>query len=72
MNDFLEGNEKENEKETFVNNHIVLIIDDSKFIARTYSQILQGLGYRVLIACDGKTGFSPPRIAVRASSFSTC
>jgi CheY-like chemotaxis protein len=33
-----------------------LIIDDSKFIAHAYSKILLGLGYRVLIACDGKTG----------------
>ena len=37
-------------------NDIILIIDDSKFIAHAYSKILLGLGYRVLIACDGKTG----------------
>jgi CheY-like chemotaxis protein len=37
-------------------NDIILIIDDSKFIAHAYSEILLGLGYRVLIACDGKTG----------------
>jgi CheY-like chemotaxis protein len=39
-----------------LNNDIILIIDDSKFIAHAYSEILRGLGYRVLIACDGKTG----------------
>jgi len=37
-------------------NDIILIIDDSKFIAHAYSKILLGLGYRVLIAFDGKTG----------------
>ena len=37
-------------------NDIILIIDDSRFIAHAYSEILLGLGYRVLIACDGKTG----------------
>jgi CheY-like chemotaxis protein len=37
-------------------NDIILIIDDSKFIAHAYSKMLLGLGYRVLIACDGKTG----------------
>ena len=37
-------------------NDVILIIDDSKFIAHAYSKILLGLGYRVLIACDGKTG----------------
>ena len=31
-------------------------VDDSKFIAQAYSRVLLGLGYRVLIACDGKTG----------------
>jgi CheY-like chemotaxis protein len=35
---------------------LVLIVDDSKFIAQAYSRVLLGLGYRVLIACDGKTG----------------
>jgi CheY-like chemotaxis protein len=39
-----------------VTNDVILIIDDSKFIAHAYSKILLGLGYRVLIACDGKTG----------------
>jgi PleD family two-component response regulator len=39
-----------------VSKDVILIIDDSKFIAEAYSRILLGLGYRVLIACDGKTG----------------
>jgi len=39
-----------------VNTDVILIIDDSKFIAQAYSKVLMGLGYRVLIACDGKTG----------------
>jgi CheY-like chemotaxis protein len=42
--------------ETDVNNDVILIVDDSKFIAQAYSKVLMGLGYRVLIACDGKTG----------------
>jgi CheY-like chemotaxis protein len=41
---------------TSLTNDIILIIDDSKFIAHAYSKILLGLGYRVLIAFDGKTG----------------
>jgi len=41
---------------TPVNNDMILIVDDGKFIAQTYSRVLLGLGYRVLIACDGKTG----------------
>jgi len=41
---------------TLVNNDMILIVDDSKFIAQSYSQVVMGLGYRVLIACDGKTG----------------
>src|SRR6202140_1844855 len=40
----------------FVGNDVVLIVDDSKFIAQAYSRVLLGAGYRVLIACDGKTG----------------
>ena len=39
-----------------MNNEVILIIDDSKFIAQAYSKVLLGAGYRVLIACDGKTG----------------
>ena len=39
-----------------MNDDMILIVDDSKFIAHAYSQVLLGLGYRVLIACDGKTG----------------
>jgi CheY-like chemotaxis protein len=39
-----------------VSNDVILIVDDSKFIAQAYSQVPLGLGYRVLIACDGKTG----------------
>jgi CheY-like chemotaxis protein len=39
-----------------VGNDVVLIVDDSKFIAQAYSRVLLGVGYRVLIACDGKTG----------------
>src|SRR5580700_6466060 len=39
-----------------VSNDVILIVDDSKFIAQAYSKVLMGLGYRVLIACDGKTG----------------
>jgi hypothetical protein len=35
---------------TFVGNDVVLIVDNSKFIAQAYSRVLQGLGYRVLIA----------------------
>jgi len=42
--------------ETLVNDEMILIVDDSKFIARAYSKVLERLGYRVLIACDGKTG----------------
>lgn len=42
--------------ETPVNSEMILIVDDSKFIAQAYSRVLLGLGYRVLIACDGKTG----------------
>ena len=42
---------------TSVDNDVVLIVDDSKFIAQAYSRVLLGLGYRVLIACDGKAGF---------------
>jgi CheY-like chemotaxis protein len=41
---------------TRVSNDVILIVDDSKFIAQAYSRVLLGLGYRVLIACDGKTG----------------
>jgi CheY-like chemotaxis protein len=41
---------------TFLNNDVVLIVDDSKFTTQAYSRVLLGLGYRVLIACDGKTG----------------
>jgi CheY-like chemotaxis protein len=41
---------------TFVSNDVILIVDDSKFIAQAYSRVLLGLGYRVLIACDGRTG----------------
>ena len=33
-----------------MSNDVILIVDDS------YSRVLLGLGYRVLIACDGKTG----------------
>jgi CheY-like chemotaxis protein len=36
-----------------VTNDVVLIVDDSKFIAQAYSRVLLDLGYRVLIACDG-------------------
>jgi CheY-like chemotaxis protein len=39
-----------------VTNDMILIVDDSKFIAQSYSRVVMGLGYRVLIACDGKTG----------------
>jgi CheY-like chemotaxis protein len=39
-----------------LNDDVILIVDDSKFVAQAYSKILLGLGYRVLIACDGKTG----------------
>jgi two-component system response regulator MprA len=42
--------------ETPVDSDVILIIDDSKFIAQAYSRVVMGLGYRVLIACDGKTG----------------
>jgi CheY-like chemotaxis protein len=35
---------------------VILIVDDSKFIAQAYSRVPLGLGYRVLIACDDKTG----------------
>jgi CheY-like chemotaxis protein len=41
---------------TFLNNDVILIVDDSKFTTQAYSRVLLGLGYRVLIACDGKTG----------------
>jgi PleD family two-component response regulator len=43
-------------KDIFETSEIVLIVDGSKFIAQSYSQILMNFGYRVLIACDGKTG----------------
>ena len=39
-----------------MSNDVILIVDDSKFIVQAYSRVLLGLGYRVLIACDGKTG----------------
>lgn len=39
-----------------MNSDVILIVDDSKFIAQAYSRVLLGVGYRVLIACDGKTG----------------
>jgi CheY-like chemotaxis protein len=39
-----------------LSNDVVLIVDDCKFIAQAYSRVLPGLGYRVLVACDGKTG----------------
>ena len=39
-----------------LSNDVVLIVDDSEFIAQAYSRVLLGLGYRGLIACDGKTG----------------
>jgi twitching motility two-component system response regulator PilH len=42
--------------EALVDNDVILIIDDSKFITQAYSKVLMGMGYRVLIACDGKTG----------------
>jgi len=35
---------------------MILIVDDSKFIAQAYSRVITDLGYRVLVACDGKTG----------------
>jgi PleD family two-component response regulator len=41
---------------TIMSNDVILIVDDSKFIAQAYCRVLLGLGYRVLIACDGKTG----------------
>ena len=39
-----------------MNDEMILIVDDSKFITHAYSQLLLCLGYRVLIACGGKTG----------------
>jgi CheY-like chemotaxis protein len=42
--------------EALVDSDVILIVDDSRFIAHAYSKVLTGLGYRVLIACDGKTG----------------
>jgi CheY-like chemotaxis protein len=39
-----------------VTNDVILVVDDSKFIAQAYSRVLLAAGYRVLIACDGKTG----------------
>jgi CheY-like chemotaxis protein len=39
-----------------VSNDVILIVDDSKFIAQAYSRVLLDLGYRVLVACDGKSG----------------
>ena len=39
-----------------MNRDMILIVDDSKFVAQAYSRVVVGLGYRVLIACDGKTG----------------
>ena len=44
------------EAETLVNSDVILIVDDSRFIAHAYSKVLAGLGYRVMIACDGRTG----------------
>ncbi|HWY55471.1 MAG TPA: response regulator [Terriglobales bacterium] len=41
---------------TLLNNDVILIVDDSKFIAQSYSRVAMSLGYRVLIACDGKPG----------------
>ena len=51
---------------TFVGNDVVFIVDDGKFIAQAYSRVLLGLGYRVLIACDGKLGFLLLRVVTRA------
>jgi twitching motility two-component system response regulator PilH len=42
--------------ETLVDSDVILIVDDSRFIAHAYSKVLAGLGYRVMIACDGRTG----------------
>src|SRR5689334_2725637 len=36
----------------------ILIIEDSGFFVRAYSKVLTQAGYRVLIACDGKSGVS--------------
>jgi hypothetical protein len=41
---------------TLLNNDVILIVDDSKLIAQSYSRVAMSLGYRVLIARDGKTG----------------
>jgi CheY-like chemotaxis protein len=38
---------------SFMSNDVILIVDDSKFVAQAYSRVLLGLSYR---ACDGKTG----------------
>jgi CheY-like chemotaxis protein len=40
----------------FLGNDTILIVDDSKFIAQAYSNVLASLGYRVLSARDGKAG----------------
>ena len=52
----LTGALKETRMATLLNNDGILIVDDSKFIAQSYSRVAMSLGYRVLIACDGKTG----------------
>ena len=38
-----------------LSNDVVLIVDDSKFIAQAYCRVLSGLASRILIACDGRT-----------------
>jgi CheY-like chemotaxis protein len=40
----------------FLGNDTIWIVDDSKFIAQAYFNALASLGYRVLIAGDGKAG----------------
>lgn len=36
----------------------ILIIEDSGFFVRAYSKVLTEAGYRVLIACDGRSGMN--------------
>jgi hypothetical protein len=52
-----------------LSNDVVLIVDDSKFIAQAYSRLLLGLGYRVIefsLPATAKLGFLLLRVATRA------
>jgi hypothetical protein len=53
-------------------NDVILIVDDSKFIAQAYSRVLLGLVIEFLLPATAKLGFLLLKVVTRASSFSTC